>query len=244
MLVSIFYAFQLSICFGIITSYNKVKFILKPTSLKMNSLTMQTSAPYSFVNNDLRPYAMKLHTPQQMKPQAAESETKPAQAPATEWKPSRINYIQFLVDSLAVYETLEDISSKTPILSPFKSTGLERSAALKEDLKWLSNQYSIKIPPPGPHGPGYSAHLRELAKTSIPKYMCHYYNHMFAHTAGGRMIGKKMADTFLDGTTLKFYQWEDDVKVFNYYYYYYYILLFNFISITFLFYFSLLFLIL
>ena len=157
---------------------------------------------------------MKLHTPQQMKPQAAESETKPAQAPTTEWKPSRINYIQFLVDSLSVYETLEDISSKTPVLSPFKSTGLERSVALKEDLKWLSNQYSIKIPPPGPHGPGYSAHLRELAKTSIPKYMCHYYNHMFAHTAGGRMIGKKMADTFLDGTTLKFYQWEDDVKVF------------------------------
>ena len=42
--------------------------------------------------------------------------------------------------------------------------------------------------------------------------MCHYYNHYFAHTAGGRMIGKKMADKLLDGTTLKFYQWEGDVR--------------------------------
>ena len=44
--------------------------------------------------------------------------------------------------------------------------------------------------------------------------MCHYYNHYFAHTAGGRMIGRKMAANLLDGTTLKFYQWESgDVKV-------------------------------
>ena len=53
-----------------------------------------------------------------------------------------------------------------------------------------------------------------MAGESIPKFMCHYYNHYFAHTAGGRMIGRRMADTLLESTTLKFYQWEGgDVKV-------------------------------
>ena len=52
-----------------------------------------------------------------------------------------------------------------------------------------------------------------MASESIPKFMCHYYNHYFAHTAGGRMIGRRMADKLLDGNTLKFYQWEGDVKV-------------------------------
>ena len=35
---------------------------------------------------------------------------------------------------------------------------------------------------------------------------------MFAHTAGGRMIGKKFSDLLLDGKILNFYQWEGDVK--------------------------------
>lgn len=54
----------------------------------------------------------------------------------------------------------------------------------------------------------------QLAAESIPKFMCHYYNHYFAHTAGGRMIGRRMADKLLESNTLKFYQWESgDVKV-------------------------------
>ena len=68
-----------------------------------------------------------------------------------------------------------------------------------------------------------------MAGESIPKFMCHYYNHYFAHTAGGRMIGRRMADNLLDSTTLKFYQWEGgDVKVKQ--------LIFNFIF-SFIFYF-------
>ena len=68
-----------------------------------------------------------------------------------------------------------------------------------------------------------------MAGESIPKFMCHYYNHYFAHTAGGRMIGRRMADNLLDSTTLKFYQWEGgDVKVKQ--------LIFNFIC-SFIFYF-------
>ena len=187
---------------------------------------------YSFVNKELRAYAMKLHTPQQApkegkakSPEAFESEKKAAEAmkvaqaaapevPMIIWQPARINYVQFLVDSLQVFETIESLTEEYPLLAPLKSTGLERSAALKEDLDWIVKTYpSTVIPPPGPHGPGYAAHLRELAATSMPKFICHYYNHMFAHTAGGRMIGKSMADKLLDGTTLKFYKWDGDVKV-------------------------------
>jgi heme oxygenase (biliverdin-producing, ferredoxin) len=191
-----------------------------------------SSTEYSFVNKDMRAYAMKLHTPQQApkegkakSPEAFESEKKAAEAmkaaqaanpdtPMKIWQPERINYVQFLVDSLQVYETMESITAEYPILAPLRSTGLERSAALKEDLDWFVKTYpGMTVPPPGPHGPGYAAHLRDLAATSMPKFVCHYYNHMFAHTAGGRMIGKSMADKLLDGTTLKFYQWEGDVKV-------------------------------
>ena len=53
-----------------------------------------------------------------------------------------------------------------------------------------------------------------MAGDNIPKFMCHYYNHYFAHTAGGRMIGRRMSEKLLDNYTLKFYQWEGgDVKV-------------------------------
>ena len=190
-----------------------------------------TSTVYQFVNKELRPYAMKLHTPQQAPkegkakgPEAFESAEKAQEAmkaaqaaqptvPVIVWQPARINYVQFLVDSLQVYETMESLSNEYPELASLKSTGLERSAALREDLEFLAKTYSMTVPPPGPHGPGYSAHLRDLAATNMPKFICHYYNHMFAHTAGGRMIGKSMADKLLYGTTLKFYQWEGDVKV-------------------------------
>lgn len=43
---------------------------------------------------------------------------------------------------------------------------------------------------PGPHP---CRHIRELAKTNPPAFICHYYNHYFAHTAGGRMIGAKVS---------------------------------------------------
>ena len=51
--------------------------------------------------------------------------------------------------------------------------------------------------PPPPHTPPThcsNRQLRELAATSPPAFMCHYYNHYFAHTAGGRMIGKAVSN--------------------------------------------------
>jgi heme oxygenase len=157
----------------------------------------------------MRAYAMKLHT----RDQAPREGQQPAEKPFTAWQPGRSNYMNFLVDSLLVYETMDKIVAKYPELEPFRNTGLERSEALREDLKWMvSFVKTLSVPEVGESGRKYAAHLEALAAESLPKFMCHYYNHYFAHTAGGRMIGKKMADTLLGGTTLKFYSWEGDVR--------------------------------
>jgi len=66
----------------------------------------------------------------------------------------------------------------------------------------------LETPEPGKYGRDYEALLRKLAEEGKwEAFTCHFYNYYFAHTAGGRMIGKQMADKLLDGRTLEFYQW-------------------------------------
>lgn len=167
-------------------------------------------AEYSFVRDDLRTYAMKLHT----RDQAPKEGQQKAETPFTKWEPERSHYLQFLVDSLAVYETLEELVQQYPALAPFRATGLERASVLREDIAWLQQFDPALAPAPacGESGRAYAAFLKALAAESLPKFMCHYYNHYFAHTAGGRMIGKSMADKLLEGKVLRFYQWDGDVK--------------------------------
>jgi hypothetical protein len=80
----------------------------------------------------------------------------------------------------------------------FQDTGLERSAALAADLAYMQQQH--KLPPPEikEDGPGmtYAKHLKQLAASDPQSFICHYYNYYFAHTAGGRMIGKKVRQLF------------------------------------------------
>jgi len=47
---------------------------------------------------------------------------------------------------------------------------------------------------------------------NLPSFVCHYYNHYFAHTAGGRMIGKQMSALLLDKKELEFYKWDGDIN--------------------------------
>eukprot|EP01041_Mallomonas_annulata_P007746 gene7745-15844_t len=180
------------------------------TTTNTEPITDGQAHKYSFVQDDLRTYAMKLHT----KDQSPKEGQKKAETPFTQWEPSRGDYLQFLVDSLKVYEALEDIVLTNPALSAFRNTGLERSVVLREDITWLCEyDSSLKVPQCGAAGKAYSDFLYKISSESLPKFMCHYYNHYFAHTAGGRMIGKKMSDKLLEGKTIKFYQWEGDVKV-------------------------------
>lgn len=53
---------------------------------------------------------------------------------------------------------------------------------------------SRQAPPPTETALEYASFLKETVASSLPGFMCHYYNHYFAHTAGGRMIGRKVAE--------------------------------------------------
>lgn len=164
--------------------------------------------PFSFVRDELRPYAMELHS----KDQAKEGK-QTAQTPFTKWTPTRQNYLQFLVDSLQVYKTFESSISHHPKLVPLRNTGLERSHALEDDIEWmLQFDTSLTRPTCGQAGLNYADYIKNLIGKSLPRFICHYYNFYFAHTAGGRMIGLKMSELLLDRHTLKFFQWNGDLK--------------------------------
>ena len=114
------------------------------------------------MNEDLRTYAMRFHT----KDQAPREGQQKAETPFTAWEPTRLNYVQFLVDSLLVYETLESLAHEIPALAPFTATGLERAAALKEDLDWMVKfDPTMVVPECGPNGIKYSSFLKKVKCT-------------------------------------------------------------------------------
>jgi heme oxygenase len=194
----------------------KVKSILTPAAMSATTQVPTVLASnkydngkYSFVQDEMRPLSLKFHT----QDQAPEHGQQPAQIPFSKWQPTRANYLQFLVDSLVVYEAFDVITHAYDVLTPLRRTGLERSEALKEDIAWmLRYDSSLRIPAVSAAGMGYASFLHRIAAESIPKFICHYYNHYFAHTAGGRMIGARMAELLLESKLLRFFQWEGDVR--------------------------------
>lgn len=74
----------------------------------------------------------------------------------------------------------------------FKNTGLERSEGLAKDLEWFKEQ-GHAIPEPSSPGINYAQYVEELSEKDPPAFLCHFYNTYFAHSAGGRMIGKKVS---------------------------------------------------
>lgn len=73
----------------------------------------------------------------------------------------------------------------------FRNTGLERSQSLAKDLEWFKEQ-GYSIPEPSEPGVTYANCLEELAQKDPQAFICHFYNVYFAHSAGGRMIGRKV----------------------------------------------------
>jgi len=169
----------------------------------------ETEAPPSFVQTEMRGAAMKLHT----RDQSPREGQQPAQTPVKAWEPQREDYLQFLVDSRHVFAAFEAIVARTERLAPFRDSGLERAASLSEDVAWFEAEYGL--PPPDVAQPGrdYAAEVERMcAEGEWERFVCHFYNFYFAHTAGGQMIGKSMSDKLLGGRTLHFYQWQGDVK--------------------------------
>jgi len=161
---------------------------------------------------EMRAIAMKLHT----REQAPKEGKQPAPKPMMPWQPTREGYARFLAESRLVYEAFEGIMKEAshPEYKLFQDTGLERTAALTQDLEWFKQTYGITINlKEDSAGHTYVQLLRKLAAEDPPAFICHYYNFYFAHTAGGRMIGSKVATMILDNHPLKFYQWEGDVSV-------------------------------
>lgn len=157
---------------------------------------------------------MKLHT----KSQAPREGRTPERPPTEPYTPTRDDYLQFLVDSQRVYATFENLirNDDDAAWRPFRDTGLERTRSLEEDIEFLTREYGLERPVVGAYGSAYADEIRRWNEEDgggVPELTCHYYNWYFAHTAGGRMIGKTMSQLLLDGRTLAFYEWDDLNKI-------------------------------
>ncbi|XP_061356355.1 heme oxygenase 1, chloroplastic-like [Gastrolobium bilobum] len=161
---------------------------------------------------EMRFVAMKLHTKDQAK-EGEKEVTEPEERAVTKWDPTIDGYLRFLVDSKLVYDTLEKIIEEAayPSYAEFRNTGLERSASLAKDLEWFKEQ-GHTIPEPSSPGLTYAQYLTELSHKDPQAFICHFYNIYFAHTAGGRMIGKKVAEKLLNSKGLEFYKWDGDLS--------------------------------
>ena len=161
----------------------------------------QEVATEASIIEDLKSAAMNLHT----KDQAASGGQKAKERPAFE--PTREGYLRYLEDSRVIFSTFEEIVREKDELAPLRDSGLERSSALDRDIAFLSGLDVSAADFEGDESPGaeYATYVRTLSEENLPGFVCHYFNTYFAHTAGGRMIGKAVSDRILDGKKLDFY---------------------------------------
>ncbi|KAJ3697151.1 hypothetical protein LUZ61_000856 [Rhynchospora tenuis] len=148
-----------------------------------------------------------------LRDESAESEAEEKDEENT-WQPSMEGFLKYLVDSKLVFETVERIIDESNDVSYvyFRKSGLERKESLVKDMEWFKEQ-GFAIPEPSPPGVSYSTYLKELAESSSPSFLCHFYNIYFAHATGGVGIGKQVCQKLLEGRELEFYSWDSDVQV-------------------------------
>ncbi|XP_059635100.1 heme oxygenase 1, chloroplastic-like [Cornus florida] len=193
---------------GTMATHSKKKMVVVSATTAEKPKKRYPGEAKGFVE-EMRFVAMKLHT----RDQAKEGEKEPQGQPVAKWKPSIDGYLRFLVDSKLVYDTLETIIEKAafPEYAEFRNTGLERSEGLAKDLEWFKEKGHV-IPEPSSPGASYALFLEELSEKDPQGFLCHFYNIYFAHTAGGRMIGKKVAEMILNSKELEFYKWNGDLS--------------------------------
>ncbi|PUZ60042.1 hypothetical protein GQ55_4G091600 [Panicum hallii var. hallii] len=163
----------------------------------------------SFVE-EMRAVAMRLHSRDQS--MHGEKEV-PLEPPVATWDPNVEGFLRFLVDNKLVFETLEAIVGRAavPWYAEFRNTGLERSEALEKDLEWFRQQ-GHTITEPSAAGIAYASFLEELSEKEPPAFTTHFYNFYFGHSAGGVIIGKKIAEKINLHKELEFYQWEGNLS--------------------------------
>lgn len=176
--------------------------IVPSKSVLSMSASVESKTEGGFIETELRGQAMKLHTRSQAPKEGQAPEKKMEQ-----YVPSQEDYLKFLVDSQHIYKAFEDIVNGVDELAVFRNTGLERVTALETDIEFMVKEYNLRRPEVGTAGLTYANEMRRLgAQGLIPEFLCHFYNYYFAHTAGGRMIGKQMSALLLDRKTLEFYK--------------------------------------
>ncbi|XP_050214609.1 probable inactive heme oxygenase 2, chloroplastic [Mercurialis annua] len=129
------------------------------------------------------------------------------------WEASMEGFLNYLVDSKLVFQTIERIVDKSEDVSYvyFRRTGLERAEGLAQDIQWFTQQHKdTVIPEPTSVGLTYAKYLQELADKNPPLFLCHFYNIYFSHLAGGQVIAKQVSEKLLEGRELEFYKWEGD----------------------------------
>jgi len=177
--------------------------------LHMSASVGTAAEKESFIDTELRAAAMKLHTRFQA-PKEGQAPEKEKREP---YVTTHSDYMAFLVDSQHVYQAIEDAVFNREELAVFRNSPLDRVKALDKDIDFMENEFSIEKPDVGKPGKDYADVIRRLGKDGcIAELLCHYYNFYFAHTAGGRMIGKQMSSLLLDRKTLEFYKWDGNLN--------------------------------
>jgi len=192
-----------SYAFSVVPSQNGLHTSIPSRSALYMSASEAPPVTGGFIETELRGQAMKLHT----RSQAPKEGEAPEKKQAKPYSPTHADYLKFLVDSQYIYQAFEDVVNELDELSVFRNTGLERVDALEQDIEFMVSEYNEERPAVGKPGLSYAEEMRAFGKEKkIPELMCHFYNFYFAHTAGGRMIGKQMSALLLDKKTLEFYK--------------------------------------
>lgn len=130
--------------------------------------------------------SMKMHTRSQA-PKGGQA-PEPKRVPMAQRTVTKASMMQYLVDSRVVYKAFEEITTGNCTVAGLHDTGLERAEVLSGDIADMASREGLAVPDASTDAIDYAKLLRELASSSTPRFVCHWYNHHFAHTAGGRMI--------------------------------------------------------
>jgi heme oxygenase (biliverdin-producing, ferredoxin) len=149
---------------------------------------------------EMRRVAMALHTREQAPKEGKKTtdDAKKEQQPVARWAPTPEGYLAFLIESRAVYRAMEGVVGDDA-----------NASTLDKDIAYMCERFGLKEYEATGAGKEYAEFLTALAKTSPPEFICHFYNVYFAHSAGGRMIGRKVSEMILDGKALEFYEWRE-----------------------------------
>merc|ERR1719329_1992599 len=88
----------------------------------------------------MRAKAMSLHTFSQA-PKEGKVRDKTANTVVEQWDTTKEDFLQFLTDSLVVYEAFEKILHSTDELAPLRNSGMERVEGLKQDIAFIGTKY-------------------------------------------------------------------------------------------------------